>query len=258
MPSTKDTTSVKKLLTIALVIVAGVFVAGWAYIVSKYPAATTAAEFGDQFGGLSALFSALAFAAVVVAIILQKRDLSAQLDDLELTRDVLKQQASTLQIQSFEHTFFELLRLHASAVAGLYLVTNKVEYRGSSCFKVWLQVLHQHYARAATEQKPEPSIRESAYSSFYEATREDLGRYFRSLKNILLFLDRADVEDKEPYQRAVRSQLTDSEMVLVLYHCELWARKFEFKGLVIKHSTIRSVDRSLLLHQDHQQFELAR
>ena len=42
--------------------------------------------FGDMFGGVTALFSGLAFAGMICAIILQSKELSLQRQELELTR----------------------------------------------------------------------------------------------------------------------------------------------------------------------------
>lgn len=40
--------------------------------------------FGDQFGAVNALFSGLAFTGLIYTIILQRRDLKLQRDDLRL------------------------------------------------------------------------------------------------------------------------------------------------------------------------------
>jgi len=45
--------------------------------------------FGDMFGGVTALFSGLAFAGMICAIILQSKELALQRQELELTRKEL-------------------------------------------------------------------------------------------------------------------------------------------------------------------------
>ena len=42
--------------------------------------------FGDMFGGVTALFSGLAFAGMICAIFLQSKELALQRQELELTR----------------------------------------------------------------------------------------------------------------------------------------------------------------------------
>lgn len=60
-------------------------------------------QFGDMFGGATALFSALAFAAVVWSLILQRQELGLQRDELRLQRQELKAmndiQSHSLELQ---------------------------------------------------------------------------------------------------------------------------------------------------------------
>lgn len=72
--------------------------------------------FGDKFGAVNALFSALAFAGIIFTILLQKRELKLQREELEETRGEFIKQNETLQKQRFENTFFQLLSLHNEIV----------------------------------------------------------------------------------------------------------------------------------------------
>ncbi len=54
----------------------------------------TRGQFGDLFGAVNALFSGLAFAGLIYAILLQREDLALQRTELELTREELKRSAS--------------------------------------------------------------------------------------------------------------------------------------------------------------------
>ena len=49
-------------------------------------------QFGDMFGAVNALFSGLAFAGLIITLILQKTELSLQRDELEQTREELRNQ----------------------------------------------------------------------------------------------------------------------------------------------------------------------
>ena len=53
----------------------------------------TASQFGDAFGMVNALFTALAFGGVIYTVLLQRRELGLQRLELELTRDELKRSA---------------------------------------------------------------------------------------------------------------------------------------------------------------------
>lgn len=56
--------------------------------------------FGDSFGIITALFSGLAFAGLIWAILLQRDDLRLQKVELALTREVLKDQKEQLRKQN--------------------------------------------------------------------------------------------------------------------------------------------------------------
>jgi hypothetical protein len=50
--------------------------------------------FGDMFGAVNALFSGLAFAGIIYAIFLQRKELELQREELMLTREELRKSAS--------------------------------------------------------------------------------------------------------------------------------------------------------------------
>lgn len=83
-------------------------------------------QFGDMFGAVNALFSGLAFAGLIITLILQRRELSLQRDELEQTREELKNQREefekeneTLRQQRFENLFYNMLNLQQEIVDGL-------------------------------------------------------------------------------------------------------------------------------------------
>lgn len=75
--------------------------------------------FGDMYGALNTLFSGLAFSAVVVTLLLQKRQLAVSQLELKMTRDEMASQSGLFKIQTevmnqqlFEGTVFQLLGLY--------------------------------------------------------------------------------------------------------------------------------------------------
>lgn len=64
-------------------------------------------QFGDMFGGLNALFSGAAFAGVVYAIILQRRELALQREEMRMSREELaaQNQLITAQLKTMNESF---------------------------------------------------------------------------------------------------------------------------------------------------------
>ena len=84
------------------------------------------ALFGDSFGAVNALVSALAFAGMIVAFVLQRYELRLQRKELRDSRKEMKQQTAqfeaenkNLEIQRFENLFYNMLNLQQTIVEGL-------------------------------------------------------------------------------------------------------------------------------------------
>lgn len=56
----------------------------------SYETMATRGQFGDLFGGLNAIFSGLAFAGLLLALYMQRKELSLQRQELALTREELE------------------------------------------------------------------------------------------------------------------------------------------------------------------------
>lgn len=78
--------------TIALVVGYAVLLIAFEWPVSDY-SVETAAVFGDSFGVLTSLFSGLAFAGLIITILLQKDELALQRKELEESRKSFQKSA---------------------------------------------------------------------------------------------------------------------------------------------------------------------
>lgn len=75
-------------------------------------------QFGDMFGGIGALFSGLALAGVVVAVLMQRDELELQREELVATREELKRsaEAQTASSQALSRQF-EVMSISAQLTA---------------------------------------------------------------------------------------------------------------------------------------------
>ena len=218
--------------------------------------------FGDMFGAVNALFSGLAFIGVIFAILLQSKELKLQRKELGFTREELKGQKlqlkaqnKTLEKRNFENTFFELLRLHNEITNSIDLVDKTgIVTRGRDCFKVFHNRLKKTWGRniAQYQGSDEAERINNTYLGFYNEYQSEIGHYFRSLYNIVKFVDNSDVENKRLYTNLIRAQLSSYELTLLFYNTLSDMGREKFMPLIIKYSLLKTLPQSELLNpQEH-------
>ena len=222
-------------------------------------------QFGDTFGAVNALFAGLAFAGIIFAIILQKKELELQRQELKETRDEIRGQKEqleaqdrTLQKQNFENSFFQLLSFHNEIVNSLELPSGGgFKVGGRMCFHFFLQGLKDKYGprnlKTSEQMKNRINVLYEEFLSQYQ--RGDIGHYFRHLYNTVKFVDQhkfiKEFEDKKTYTNLIRAQLSSNELGLLFYNC-LSDRGAKFKHLVEKYALLEDMDFRKLLDPEHR------
>lgn len=205
-------------------------------------------QFGDYLGGiLNPTFSFLALLALLATLGLQIRELRISARELKNSATALVKQNETLGLQTFESTFFQLLRLHNDIVASLEIGN----LRGRACFGHYLGLLEGTLLNEGATTNVEAF--RTYYEIFYQQSQATLGHYFRLLYNIVKLVKRTDGIDKRFYTNLVRAQLSSDELKLLFYNCisELGSEKF--KPLIEEFALLKnfpndSVPRDPLLH----------
>ena len=214
--------------------------------------------FGDMFGVGNAIFSALAFAGLIVAIFLQREELKLQRQELKLTREEvarqreqLQSQAETLKKQTLENTFFELLRFHQEILQAVRHYHGR-ERQGREAITGLVGEFRNEYNKSAHTELEGDRIRD-AYNKFHHKFQSYIGHYFRNLYQILKFINdgQAEEKDKKLYGRLVRAQLSSDELFLLFYNClsEVGVRKF--KPLVEEFAMLQHVPKESLILPEH-------
>src|SRR5680860_334237 len=82
-------------------VIATVFIYGLTIVAVTWPISELSVDktgvFGDSFGLLTSLFSGLAFAGLIITIIMRKDELSLQREELKLQRSALESQVEELK-----------------------------------------------------------------------------------------------------------------------------------------------------------------
>lgn len=181
--------------------------------------------FGDMFGSVNALFSGLAFAGVIVALILQKKELSLQRAELEQTREELKGQKEQLQLQNinlskqnFENTFFNLLKLHHEYISHIEVPgfgANKGRNVLEEFIRKYNNILKSNtHVQSQTDKKDKILEANRVFKRDYPG---HLDIYFRNILNALSFIEKSEIEEKRFYGDLLKAQFSIFELQLINY-----------------------------------------
>lgn len=207
-------------------------------------------EFQDKFNAIGALFNGLAFAGIICTIILQRKDLDLQRQELKLTREEIKGQKLAAQKQNelfdkqrFENTFFNLLHSYSSFTETFQFNYYLTRHIGMQAFGFMLDCLNNNFWLDINRfddlfqnlKSKDEEIGREMYSDFSNRY-PSLGSYYRLLFRIIKFIDESELNDCEKYQYVsfLRSQLSDSQLILLFYNCTLGYGVDKFKPLVEK------------------------
>lgn len=211
--------------------------------------------FGDKFGAINALFSALAFAGIIFTIFLQKRELKLQREEMEETRGEFIKQNETLIHQKFENTFFQLLKLLNTNIDSIDLrdrESGELKNTGRDCFKE----IYEYCLKISKNNEKEdydPSLEKTlnVYNEIYDMFKSDLSHYFRTLYHIIKFIDQSNIDNKKQYTSIVRAQLSSYEQSLLFYNCLHSNGQEKFKPLIEKYSLFKNIDENLIMNKKH-------
>lgn len=211
--------------------------------------------FGDMFGSINALFSGLAFAGVIYAILLQREELGLQREELIKTRAEFQQQNETLKKQRFENTFFSLMDLHNDIIAALRVQRAGSEYTGRECFLFLYQEFQNTFARISRDNPGASEAQKitDAYNQFFGSWQSYTGHYFRTLYNIVKFVKHSETTSKQMYMNLLRAQLSVNELALLFYTCLSDLGRRKFKGLVEEFALLENLSTGVLLSEDHKE-----
>lgn len=189
---------------------------------------------GDGFAAVGALFSALAFGGVIVAIVLQRQELRLQRQELSLTRDELAGQKAQLEAQNrtmsrdvFESCFFQMLKLNRECLTTFTALfpESQQHVSGLHAFRQGAALLVEHTrfeSRPPLTNEQRSQSMASGFARYCLAAPSDFGHYFRNLYHVFSFIDHSELSDaeKERYARIVRAQLSTAELILLFANAQ--------------------------------------
>jgi hypothetical protein len=183
--------------------------------------------FGDFIGGtLNPIFALFSLFAIIYTIKIQTEELELSREELRETKEELKEsriaqqeQSESLKLQNeatklqmFENTFFKLVELLSNTKGSISLGDDSGYVAFTKLFKVL---------------KKYPN-----YDDFNKNYEFITGVYFGQIYQILKFIDKSNLQNKQRYINIFRAQFTKDELVFLFYHCLGTIGKRRFKKLV--------------------------
>ncbi|KAA2223098.1 putative phage abortive infection protein [Chryseobacterium sediminis] len=235
--------------------------------------------FGDMFGASNALFTGLSFVGVIIAIRLQSQELKLQRKELELTRNEMELtrdefviQNSTMKLQQFENTFFQMLSLFHENTQQISSNNKAHPYSGKGIFKLLFDMvslslektLKDRFYREEScdiyddfEYVREAKINEVSkwqylkiFKLHFSIYEDDLNPYFTTLYNILKLIDKAEVVDKQYYVSIINSQFTRLEKLTVFYFTISNNIDNDFRKLVENFNLLDGIRESMVINKE--------
>lgn len=276
----KDQTTKIPILTLLFFAIVGGCLALYFYLSTFCGANTTNCELtakldqwgqtGDFFGGiLNPFFTLVGLIFVGITIRQNQQALKQSETELQLSREELRKssealqsQVKTVERQRFETTFFQLLTLFNDVVQNLYF-NDKCRGRYFIAHLYRESFLKELQRSQETKLRGIPSIEplniemlNRGYKEFYNSNGSSLSGYFRTLYNVLDFVDNSEfsLPEKQFYSKLVRAQLSMYELSLLFYVCLLTSEyKYEnLVGLVKKYKLLEYLDDNSLGNPAHR------
>jgi hypothetical protein len=203
-------------------------------------------QFGDSFGGLTSLFTGLAFAGLLITI-------QQQREDINLTKQEMKD-------HQFENILFKMIDVYNDILRDIDLrrkedKEDRVVSTGRDCFKSFVKEDIMQFIQDECDTNntsvsacDREALLKQAYEEFWGKRRKDLGHYFRYLYNIFKYIDESEQssENKNKFAKIVRSQLSDYELVM-LYFNGISQYGQKFKILIEKYTLLDNLPYELTI-----------
>jgi len=183
-----------------------------------------AGSFGDSFGILTSLFSALAFSGMIITILLQKEELGLQRQELADTRREITAQKEILRTQSFNDNFYRLIDYYKDNLSQVVVLDkkNNQQITGVSALIYLLERFSEKQREYKHYYNPHDTnlMKVFEYHLFIDIQHILMkqGRYLRTLQSLLSLVEEQAHDNKELYWEIIESQLTVHEVKYIFYH----------------------------------------
>lgn len=208
---------------IATIVAYGTLVLFLTWPISEFSIAKSG-TFGDSFGVVTSLFSGLAFAGIILTILLQRQELTE-------SREIFR-------LQRFEGSFYRILELYRRNLEEIRIADTQsgTTFHGIdalNCVCKKLNETMQKYALFLEDEDRRVIYEAQLFIEVQKLIRRQ-ARYLGTLQSLLELIERdlEDENDREPYWNIVANQLTSHEARYLFYCCLVADKEDPLLGLM--------------------------
>lgn len=150
----------------------------------------------------------------IEALEMQGQEFKLQRNEMELARNVSREQSKTIRSQRLDTTYFSLINLYKKTVADL-----NSEDENGNYFKSLKLFIFDEIALKESPKKKFGLIKDR-YLNIYFIRKEELSHYFKIIYRIIKVIDQAEIDEVEKFRyiKILRSQLSENEMLTLYYN----------------------------------------
>jgi hypothetical protein len=234
---------------------------------------------------VSALFSAFAFAGIIITVLLQRKELELQRKELRSSTEQLKAQKDefhtqndTIKLQRFENTFFQMISLHHDIVNSISYIEkyNRKTYSSVNNSSSLIDVVRGPQELTSEEAErnligrgvfeysyiqvskqlntlTDIVLVNKTYLEYYREFQNSFGHYFRNLYRIIKLVEQTDFtfDEKYSYTSIIRAQLSDFELLCLYYNCLSEKGVKKFKPFIEKYTIFKNLPKNNLANSIH-------
>ena len=172
--------------------------------------------FGDSFNVITSLFTGLAFAGVIVSVILQTKELEATREELSGQKEQLGLQQQEMKEQNFDNKFFQMLNMFEQ-------ISKNNKNNSWYSFKLIffkIEELNDLQAGESLEILGNPALDQTFNQLFSRLNHKctSLKSYCIYLYQILKYIDESSIDNKKRYTNILRAQISTNELIILLYN----------------------------------------
>lgn len=214
--------------------------------------------FGDSWGALTSLFSALGFFGVLWTLKTQNESIR------RVEKENNRKEINNIR-RDFENSFFNMLNLLQVIINDMRVknkITKDVKAEGRAIFLYFFkffksEMIRKGCFRVSNKDSEQIKFRMvevigNQYTQHFQDKSQNLSHYYRFLFNTFKFIDDAEIDDesKKKYANILRAQISNYELIMLFYN-SLSVDGEKFRYYFAKYEILDNLPVYKLVYKNH-------